>query len=105
MSAEIGIDMSFKKITPRKDKGFHGTWVEGKLNGHEFSALVFSEHAEYEDFELGKSKISKLRIVRIKDGKVVFNFDRGMEFKPKTKLAEDIADFLAAGLSEMVYSE
>ena len=99
---DIGEDLEFKKITPRK---VGGTWVAGSLNGHAFEALVFPEHAEYEDYELGTSKISKLWLRRNADRKTVANFDRGWDIKPTDDAASDIVDFLCAGLADAIFCE
>jgi hypothetical protein len=74
------------------------------LNGHRFDALVFSEHAECADYELGDSRISKLWIEHLDDRITVANFDRGWDLRPIDKTAQAIVDFLAAGLAEHVYS-
>ena len=98
---EIGDDLEITKTTRRASGA--GTWVIGTLNGHRFEALVFPEHAERPDFELGSSRISKLWIKRLSDGKVVCNFDRGWDVRPTTGDADLIVDFLAEGLAEHTY--
>ena len=102
-AAEIGDDLVIAKKTRRS--GVPGTWVIGTLNGHRFSALVFSEHAECPDYELGDSRISKLWLKCLADHREVANFDRGWDIRPTTKTAQAIVDFLAAGLAEHVYSK
>lgn len=98
---EIGDDLEFTKIT-RQAAGT-GTWVCGKLNGHSFEALVFPAHAESDDYELGQSRISKLRLKQLSDRATVFNFDRGWDVRSTTELAGQVADFLCAGLAEHVF--
>ena len=66
---EIGDDLAITKTTRRAAGA--GTWVIGTLNGHRFDALVFPEHAECPDYELGDSRISKLWIKRLADGSTV----------------------------------
>jgi hypothetical protein len=97
---EIGADFVMAKKAPRS--GVPGTWVVGNLNGHRFNALVFSEHAENPDYELGDSRISKLWLQCLADGHEVANFDRGWDVRPTTKTAQAIVDFLVAGLAELV---
>jgi hypothetical protein len=97
---EIGDDLTITKIT-RRAAG-PGTWVRGKLNGHRFDALVFREHAESPDFELGESRIGKLWVQRIADKAEVANFDRGWEVRPTTDDATAIVDFLTAGLADHI---
>ncbi|RIK73465.1 MAG: hypothetical protein DCC68_24835 [Planctomycetota bacterium] len=68
---EIGDDLEITKTTRRASGG--GTWVCGRLNGHRFDALVFPEHADKREWELGDSRISKLFIQRLADKWTVFN--------------------------------
>ncbi|HBO44118.1 MAG TPA: hypothetical protein DD670_09340 [Planctomycetaceae bacterium] len=75
----------------------------GTIGGHKFNALVFPEHAECAEYELGESRISKLWLQRIADGATVVNFDRGWDVHPATETARAIVDFLAAGLAEHVF--
>ena len=77
----------------------------GTIAGHRFDALVFPEHAECPDYELGDSRISKLWLQWLADTTTVVNFDRGWDIRPTTKIAEAIVDFLAAGLAEHVYHQ
>jgi hypothetical protein len=98
---EIGDDLEITKIT-RQAAGA-GTWICGRLNGHRFDALVFREHAEFETYELGQSKISKIWVQRLADRETVANFDRGWDVRPTTNEASAIVDFLAAGLADHVY--
>ena len=100
---DIGADLRITKTTRRAAGA--GTWVIGTLNGHRFDALVFAEHAECPDYELGDSRISKLWLQSLADRKVVANFDRGWDIRPTTKVAQAIVDFLAAGLAEHGYQQ
>jgi hypothetical protein len=101
--AEIGDDLVIARTAHRT--AAPGTWVKGTLNGHRFDALVFSEHAECADYELGDSRISKLWLQSLADHEVAANFDRGWDIRPTTKIATAIVDFLAAGLADHVYHE
>jgi hypothetical protein len=80
-----------------------GTWVMGRVAGHRFEALVFAEHAENPEWELGDSRISKLWVQRLADRKVVFNWDRGSDVPAADTLTQAIVDFLAAGLAEHAF--
>jgi hypothetical protein len=100
-NVDIGDDLVIARKTRRLAAG--GTWVSGTLNGHRFDCLVFSEHAEWPDYELGDSRISKLWLKSLGDHRVVANFDRGWDLRPTTKTAQAIVDFLAAGLADYVY--
>ena len=98
---DIGDDLAITKTTRRAAGA--GTWVIGTLNEHTFNALVFPEHAERPEYELGDSRISKLWLQRISDRATVVNFDRGWDIRPTTETAQAIVDFLAAGLADYVY--
>jgi hypothetical protein len=98
---EIGDDLTITKTTRRFSAS--GTWVCGRLNAHRFDALVFREHAETAEFELGESQISKLWVQRLADKKTVANFDRGWDVRPTADEATSIVDFLAAGLADHIY--
>ncbi len=97
---EIGEDFAITKIT-RQAAG-SGTWVIGTLNGHRFDALVFTDHAENPDYEIGDSRISKLWIQRLSDGQQVYNWDRGADVPAADAITEALVDFLAAGLAEYI---
>ena len=100
---EIGDDLAITKMTRRASGA--GTWVIGTLNGHRFNALVFPAHAECPEFEMGDSRISKLWVKRLSDGKVLCNFDRGWDIRPTDATAASIVDFLAVGPAEHTYGE
>jgi hypothetical protein len=74
---QIAEDLRITKTTRRAAGA--GTWVCGTTMGHTFSALVFPAHAEYPNYELGESRISKLWIRRDSDKRTVVNFDRGWD--------------------------
>ncbi|MDL5053344.1 hypothetical protein QQ056_07275 [Oscillatoria laete-virens NRMC-F 0139] len=99
---DLGSDLEFTKIEHRCAGG---AWVNGKLHGHTFSALVFPEHAENPEYEIDDSKISKLWIQRIADKATVFNWDRGADIEPQTPLAADIVGFLCAGLADHTFAD
>ncbi len=99
---EMGDDLRITKTTRRASGG--GTWVIGTLAGHTFHALVFPEHAECPDYELGQSRISKLWLQRLADKTTVANFDRGWDHRPANAAATAIVDFLAAGLADLIYN-
>ena len=90
-------NLGLTKIRRREHNG--GVWVEGKIDGHRYQALVFSEHADDPSFELVQSKISKLWVQRLADHKVVFNWDRGLDIASATPAAQAIVDLLAANLA------
>jgi hypothetical protein len=98
---DVGEDLQITKTT-RRNAG-NGTWVSGTLNGHRFDALVFPEHAEVAEWEIGDSRISKLWLQRIADNAEVFNWDRGADRPAADETAAAIVDFLCAGLAEHIY--
>jgi len=81
-----------------------GTWVCGTIAGHRFDALVFPEHAENRDWEIGDSRISKLWVQRLADRQQVFNWDRGADVPAADATVAAIVDFLCAGLAEHVFA-
>ena len=100
---DLGDDLVIKKKTRRESAS--GTWVVGSLHGYKFNALVFPEHAENRDWEIGDSKISKLWIQRMSDRKTVFNWDRGADIAATDTTVQAIVDFLGAGLAEYTFAE
>jgi hypothetical protein len=102
-TSETGDDLIITKTTRRHAAG--GTWVKGTIGGHRFEVLVFPEHAQYPDYELSDSRISKLWLQTLADRRVVANFDRGWDVRPTMKVASEIVDFLAAGLADYVYKQ
>lgn len=89
--------LEITKIMPRKHVG--GTWINGKIGGHAFNALVFTDHAEIPEYELDQSRISKFWLRRKCDRVVVANFDRGWDVRPATPMAEAITELLMEGLA------
>ena len=99
------IDLTITKIETRKPN-VGGDWVSGTINDeYRFQALVFADHAECEEYELGKSKISKLWIQRMSDRATVFNWDRGADVPAADATTQAIVDFLCAGLAEHTFAE
>ncbi len=87
---DVGDDLAITKASRRASGS--GTWVSGTIAGYRFDALVFPEHAEDPEWELGDSRISKLWIARLKNKETVFNWDRGLDMpgaSPKTQAVVD----------------
>jgi hypothetical protein len=96
------LDLVITKIEKRASCG--GDWVRGTINDTvRFDALVFAEHAESEEYELGRTKISKLWIQEIKTKKTLFNFDRGLDVPAATTEIQVVVDFLGVGLADLVW--
>src|ERR1700704_5782561 len=77
-----------------------GTWVCGTIAGHRFDALVFPEHADNPEWEIGDSRISKLWVQRLADRQEVFNWDRGADVPAADPVAAAIVEFLCDGLAD-----
>jgi len=99
---DVGHDLEITKTTRRASGA--GTWVRGTLSGHRFEALVFAEHADNPEWEIGDSRISKLWIQRLADKREVFNWDRGADVQAADDVTRAIVDFLAGGLADHIYS-
>ncbi len=100
---ELGGDLHITKTT-RQAAG-RGIWVCGTIAEHRFDALVFPEHADDPDWEIGDSRISKLLVQRLDDRRQVFNWDRGADVPAADQVSAAIVDFLCAGLAEHVYAK
>ena len=100
---DVGFDLEITK-TSRRASGA-GTWVCGTLCGHRFDALVFPEHADNPEWEIGDSRISKPFIQRLADKRTVFNWDRGADVPAADTTTQAIVDFLAGGIADYVYAE
>jgi hypothetical protein len=77
--------------------------VQGYMQQHAFSALLYPQHAIEPGRELQQSLISKLDIRRLHDWELVANYDRGWEVRPTTPVAQKIVDYLIANLATRVY--
>ena len=100
---DLGFDFEITGTT-RRAAG-NGTWVSGTLHGHRFDALVFPEHADNPEWEIGDSRISKLWIQRLADKRTVFNWDRGADVPATDQTVGCIVDFLCGGLADHIYAE
>ena len=101
---ELNYDLEITKVTRRASAG--GAWVRGTLDGeYRFEALVFPEHAENREWELGDSRISKLWIARIKNHETIFNWDRGLDIPAASPRTQAVVDFLAEGLADLIYAD
>ncbi len=86
----------------QRNRPVGGSWITTKVGDLEVEALVFPEHAKAEAYELGRSRISKMSITNGR-GSIVACFDRGWDQKPRTKLAAQVCDLMAAGLAETIF--
>ena len=57
------------------EKGMDIMWSKGEINGYKYEVKHYGEGSHY---GIDEGKISKLAIY--KDGKWVYNYDRGLDF-------------------------
>jgi hypothetical protein len=100
---DIGHDLRITKVSRRASGS--GTWVSGTIAGYRFDALVFPEHADNPEWELGDSRISKLWLARLKNKETTFNWDRGLDIPAASHRTQAIVDFLCAGLADHIYAK
>lgn len=100
---DMGDDLEITNVSRRASGS--GTWVSGTIAGYRFDALVFPEHADNPDWELGDSRISKLWIARLKNKETVFNWDRGLDMPAASRKTQAVVDFLCAGLADHIYAK
>lgn len=98
---EIDYELTIRRVT-RQAAG-SGTWVIGRVDNYRFDALVFEDHAVDADWELGDSRISKLWVRRISDKTNVYNWDRGADIEPVDAEVQQVVDFLAGGLADVIF--
>ncbi len=78
-----------------------GLWVRGRIDQFDFVALIFGQHADMPEFEIGSSRISKLQIKRRADSVEVAHFDRGWDISPVDSDTNSAVDYLTAGLADL----
>jgi hypothetical protein len=100
---DVRASLATARVTSRTSAG--GAWVRGVLRGHRFEALVFPAHADQSEWELARSRISKLWVQRRADGRTVFSWDRGPDVPADDRATQAVVDALAAHLAEFVYPE
>lgn len=92
----IGNDITVFEVARRQ---CGGTWVQGTTEAYRFCALVFSEHADNPDWEIEQSRISKLWLQRIEDGRTVYNWDRGLDVAAENSAVQAVVRSLVAELA------
>jgi hypothetical protein len=95
-----GFDLEITQMTRRNANG--GTWVRGTADGCRFEALVFADHAENPGHEMGRTRISKLWVRRLRDDRVVFDFDRGSNIPAADRQVTALVRFLGRELAGRV---
>lgn len=78
-------------------------WIIGRVGGYRFDALVFAEHADFEEFEIGRSRISKLWVRREADRRTVFNWDRGADIDAADEETRRVVARITENLARLVY--
>jgi len=99
--ADMAADLRITKLERRTTSG--GAGGGGTIGEYFFDALVFAEHADCPDWELGQSRISKLWIARLKNKETIFHWDRGLDTPATSAKTQAIVDFLAADLAKRIY--
>jgi hypothetical protein len=79
-----------------------GIWLDGTIGSFRFQALVFAAHATNAEWELDRTKISKLWIQRVGDDRDAFNWDRGLDLPPIDSETEIILELLKLSLPEVI---
>jgi hypothetical protein len=97
----LEFDIGIHELLPPQPVG--RTWVRGCVGPYYFNALVFPEHALNPSYEIGRSRISKLYLERLSDGKVVYNWDRGLDVPSRNKATRRTVSLLADKLASMVF--
>ena len=91
-----------------------GSWVTGWIYGFHYSALVFCDHATNPDWEIGKSRISKLQIESHRcngmsatgapcEVAIEYLWDRGEVMPTTGPYCQFALEFLSAYLAKLVY--
>jgi hypothetical protein len=93
--------IEISKVERRDQLG--GTWVSGVVMGFRFQALVFADHAESSEYEIGTSRISKLWL-QAADRSTAYNWDRGADVAATSPEAQEAVDFLECGLADFVFA-
>lgn len=105
MAADNLPDFELEIVKVRKHRECGGAWVTGTIDQYQFEALVFPEHAESEDFELGRSRISKLWVWGSSRRYLLFSFDRGLDVRAANDEVQAEVDFLCEGLAQMIFGK
>lgn len=80
-----------------------GKRVQGRVNGCEFNALVFPDHARNSEWEWGFSRISEMTLHR--NGEVVFRWGCGTPMESADAEVDAAVSILSAYLAERVYPD
>jgi hypothetical protein len=89
------------KKRPGKRTGLGTGWTEGTVGPYRFQALVFPEHADNEDWELGRSRISKLWVGH--GNSTIFEWDRGLSHPAEMVVEHQAVNLLKDNLARMVF--
>jgi hypothetical protein len=105
MNANHDTDYDLQITKRTRQAAGAGIWICGTIDEYRFDALVFPEHAENEEYEIGRSRISKLWIATIDKKRTVYNWDRGLDVDATTPAVRGVVDFLCEGLATLVYGK
>ncbi|MDB5321775.1 MAG: hypothetical protein JWN40_3406 [Phycisphaerales bacterium] len=90
------IDIEERKYGP-------GKWVTGWIDGFDFEALVFAEHALRASYEIDQSRISKLCLRDHQTQREAYHWDRGLDYPAQNKRCKAAVECLAQHLAEIVF--
>ncbi len=90
-------------IIAKNQKAERMGWTTGRIGAFRFEAKVYPEHAVDPDFELGRSRISKLELRRLDTNEVAFNWDRGLDCAATDAAAKTAVDRLAKHLANHLF--
>jgi hypothetical protein len=87
----------------RPETKTEGGWAAGRIGAFRFEALVFPQHADLPDYEIGRSRISKLNLRRLADGTEVYNWDRGLDRDAADQATRAAVDTITAQLANGLF--
>jgi hypothetical protein len=76
--------------------------VRGTADGHRFEALVLPAHAARPGAEMGRTRIGRLMVRRLRDRRVAFLFDAGRRVPAIDPRAAELVEFLGRQLAPRV---
>jgi hypothetical protein len=90
-------------VFTQKPTGECGDWATGRIGAFSFQAKVYPEHAKVANYEIGRSRISKLELRRLDNDAVAYAWDRGLDTPAIDAAAQAAVDALAAQLADLCF--
>lgn len=86
-----------------------GKFISGYVGPYKFSALVFAEHAENPEWEIGRSRISKLLVSERQSSgwRAVYNWDRGLDMgiPPASENVQAVVDLVCGFAADRLWGK